>query len=166
MLREDLADGPLDIVQVRGAVDYAVAALEIVDSRIEGWDISFGDSVADNASSGLYVLGAERRSLDEVEPVDVDMSMRIDGEKVSTGNGAACLGDPLAAVAWLAHQARTFGVPLRAGQVILSGALGPMRPVGAGAVVTATITGLGTVTTRFGPAPQHAHPASQQEDHA
>ncbi len=150
VLSEDLAEGPLDVAQVRGAIAYAVAALEIVDSRITNWDISFGDTVADNASSGLYVLGSEHRTLAEVEPVDVTMSMSIDGEEVSTGNGAACLGDPLTAVAWLAHQARTFGEPLRAGQVILSGALGPMRPVAAGSVVTATISGLGTVTARFG----------------
>jgi 2-keto-4-pentenoate hydratase len=154
VLAEDLADGPLDVAQVRGAIAYAVAALEIVDSRIADWDISFADTVADNASSGLYVLGAERRTLDEVEPVDVTMSMTIDGEEVSTGNGAACLGDPLRAVAWLAHQARTFGEPLRAGQVVLSGALGPMRPVAPGAVVTATISGLGTVTARFSQTPQ------------
>ena len=149
VLAEDLAVGPLDDAQVRDAIAYAVAALEIVDSRIRGWDISFGDTVADNASAGLYVLGAQRRTLAEVEPVEVTMSMSIDVEQVSTGTGAACLGDPLRAVAWLAHQARTFGEPLRAGQVILSGALGPMRPVTAGQVVTADINRLGTVTARF-----------------
>ncbi|UMG94148.1 fumarylacetoacetate hydrolase family protein [Nocardioides sp. TF02-7] len=149
LLSEDLADGPLDDAQVRGAVGEVVASLEIVDSRIAGWDISFGDTVADNASAGLYVLGDERLTLADVEPVAVDMTMTIDGEEASTGNGAACLGDPLRAVAWLAHQARRFGEPLRAGQVVLSGALGPMRPVHPGAVVSATISGLGTVTARF-----------------
>jgi 2-keto-4-pentenoate hydratase len=149
VLADDLDEGPLDIGRIRGAVAYAVAALEIVDSRIAGWDITFGDTVADNASSGLYVLGAELRTLDEFEPAEVTMSMTIDGEEVSTGTGAACLGDPLKAVAWLAYQARTFGEPLRAGQVVLSGALGPMRPVEPGAVVVAEIIGLGTVTTRF-----------------
>lgn len=149
VLSKDLADGPLDSAQVADAIEYAVAALEIVDSRIEGWDISFGDTVADSASSGLYVLGTERRTLDEVRPIEVEMEMSIDGETVSTGNGAACLGDPLNAVAWLAHQARTFGEPLRAGQVILSGALGPMRPIAPGQTVIATVSGLGTVTARF-----------------
>ena len=115
--------------QVRAAVDYAVAALEIVDSRVANWDIKFGDTVADNASSGLYVLGAERRTLDEVEPVGVQMTMSVNGEQVSTGSGAACLGDPLNALAWLAGKAREFGEPLRSGQVILSGALGPMVAV-------------------------------------
>ncbi|WP_244928853.1 fumarylacetoacetate hydrolase family protein [Nocardioides sp. W7] len=149
VLKDDLAEGPLDLGQVRGAIDYAVAALEICGSRVAGWDISFGDTVADNASAGAYVLGTERRTLDEVEPRDVAMTMSIDDEVVSTGTGAACLGDPLQAVVWLAQQAREFGVPLQAGQVILSGALGPMRPVAAGNTVTATITGLGTVTTTF-----------------
>ncbi|SEP05543.1 2-keto-4-pentenoate hydratase [Trujillonella endophytica] len=149
VLAEDLAEGPLDLAQVRAAIDHAVAALEIVDSRITDWDISFADTVADNASSGVYVLGGQRRSLDDLEPVDVTMSMSIDGEEVSTGTGAACLGDPLVAVAWLAHQARTFGEPLRAGQVVLSGALGPMRPIPPGATVTAAISGLGSVTAQF-----------------
>lgn len=149
ILGEDLADGPLDTAQCRAAVAEAVAALEIVDSRITDWDISFADTVADNASSGLYVLGDQRRTLDDFEPVEVTMSMRIDGAEVSTGTGAACLGDPLNALSWLARQARTFGEPLRAGQVILSGALGPMRPLHPGATVTATVVGLGTVSASF-----------------
>lgn len=149
VLKEDLADGPLDHAQVRAAIDYAVAALEIVDSRVANWDIKFGDTVADNASSGLYVLGAERRTLDEVEPVGVQMTMSVNGEQVSTGSGAACLGDPLNALAWLAGKAREFGEPLRSGQVILSGALGPMVAVSHGDVVTADLTGLGSVTATF-----------------
>jgi 2-oxopent-4-enoate hydratase len=151
VLAEDLAEGPLDDAQVRRSIAYAVAALEIVDSRIREWDISFADTVADNASSGLYVLGTQRRTLAELEPVEVEMTMTIDGVVVSVGNGAACLGDPLRAVAWLAHQARTFGEPLRAGQVVLSGALGPMSPVAAGAEVAARISGLGSVTALFSP---------------
>jgi 2-oxopent-4-enoate hydratase len=150
VLKDDLAEGPLDAEQVRGAVDFVVAALEICGSRVEGWDISFGDTVADNASAGAYVLGTTRRSLDEVEPREVVMTMSIDGEEVSTGAGAACLGDPLDAVVWLARQARELGDPLRAGQVILSGALGPMRPVAPGATVTATISELGSVSISFG----------------
>lgn len=149
VLAEDLAEGPLDLAQVRSAVAYAVAALEIVDSRVAGWNIRFGDTVSDNASSGLYVLGSERRTLDEVEPVQVEMSMTLNGVEVSTGSGAACLGDPLNALAWLAGKAREFGEPLRAGQVILSGALGPMVDVPPGAVVTAGLSGLGTVTATF-----------------
>ncbi|MFC0316574.1 2-keto-4-pentenoate hydratase [Gordonia phosphorivorans] len=149
VLKADLAEGPLDTEQIRAAIDYGVAAIEICDSRIEGWDIAFADTVADNASSGVYVLGTDRKTLDEFAPVEVGMRMLINGEEVSTGNGAACLGDPLNAVAWLARAARDFGEPLRAGQVILSGALGPMRPLAAGDQVTVEISGLGTVNARF-----------------
>lgn len=149
VLDADLTEGALDLDQVRDAIGYAVAALEICDSRVENWDISFGDTVADNASAGAYVLGPQRLRLDQVVPRDVEMTMTVTGQEDSTGTGAACLGDPLVAVQWLARQARDFGQPLLAGQVILSGALGPMRPVGPGAEVTATITGLGRVTAIF-----------------
>jgi 2-keto-4-pentenoate hydratase len=149
ILGADLDRGPFDLDQCRAAVAYQVAAIEIVDSRIANWDISFADTVADNASSGLYVLSDNRFTLDQVEPVEVTMSMRIDGEEVSTGSGAACLGDPLNALSWLARRAYEFGEPLRAGQVILSGALGPMRPLHPGATVDVEITGLGTVTASF-----------------
>lgn len=73
-------------------------------SRIGGWDISFGGTVADNASAGAYVLGSEKKTLQEFVPRDVEMSMTVDGEEVSTGNDAACLGDPVNALVWLARQ--------------------------------------------------------------
>ncbi|CAN5575679.1 fumarylacetoacetate hydrolase family protein [soil metagenome] len=149
VLGADLVDGDLGPEQVRAAVAYAVAAIEIVDSRIAGWDITFADTVADNGSSALYVLGTTTRTLAEVEPVDVEMTMTRNGEVVSTGNGAACLGDPLLALAWLARTAREFGEPLRAGQVILSGALGPMVAVEAGDAFEAQISGLGSVSVTF-----------------
>jgi 2-keto-4-pentenoate hydratase len=149
VLKEDLADGELSRERVSAAVDYAVAAMEVADSRITTWDITFGDTVADNASAGVYVLAGERRTLAEFAPKDVEMTMTVTGQPDSTGNGAACLGDPLLALQWLALKAREFGSPLHAGQVVLSGALGPMRPVLPGASATATITGLGTVTLHF-----------------
>lgn len=151
VLRADLAQGPLDIAQCRQAVNYAVAAMEIVDSRIEDWDIAFGDTVADNASGGRFVLGEVHRSLEEVEPVEVSMSMSIGDAVVSTGDGSACLGDPLNALCWLAEMAREHGDPLRAGQIVLSGALGPMCPVRSGDIATVDIRGLGSVTARFVP---------------
>lgn len=149
VLGTDLVDGDLDDAQVRAAVAQVIPALEIVDSRIAGWDITFADTVADNGSSALYVLGATSKTLDEVEPVDVEMTMTRDGEVVSTGNGAACLGDPLNALAWLARTARDFGQPLLAGQVVLSGALGPMVAVTPGDSFEAQITGLGSVSVTF-----------------
>lgn len=149
VLKADLGDGDLGVAQVRAAVDYAVAAIEVCGSRIADWDIRFADTVADNASSGVYVLGTERRTLAEFEPAEVTMSMSLGGVEVSSGTGAACLGDPLNAVVWLAHTAREFGEPLRAGQVVLSGALGPMRAITPGSHVAVTISGLGSVSASF-----------------
>jgi 2-keto-4-pentenoate hydratase len=134
---------------VRTAVDVAVPALEIVDSRIEGWDITFTDTVADQASSGLFVVGSEGRSLDDLEPREVTMSLTINGEERSAGNGAACLGDPLEALRWLAVQAWRFGDPLRAGHLILSGALGPFVPFAPGDRVEASISGFAPLIADF-----------------
>lgn len=134
---------------VRSAVDVALPALEIVDSRIEDWDITFTDTVADNASSGLYVVGHEGRTLDDIEPRDVVMSLTINDEERSAGTGAACLGDPLEALRWLAVQAWRFGDPLRAGHLVLSGALGPFVPFAAGDRVTASISGFAPLTVSF-----------------
>lgn len=150
VLNEDLDDGDLGPDQVRRAVAYAVAAIEVVDSRIAGWDIAITDTVADNASSGLFVLGARQVPLDEFEPADTTMSLTLDGQVVSEGTGRACLGDPLAALGWLARTAREFGDPLRAGQLVLSGALGPMVAVTPGARFRAEISSLGPVAASFG----------------
>ncbi|MEV8372965.1 fumarylacetoacetate hydrolase family protein [Kribbella sp. NPDC056861] len=153
VLKADLVTGPFDAETVAQAVDYAVAALEIVDSRITGWDITFADTVADNASAAQYVLGRERVGLDAFVPREVTMSMSLNGEVASTGAGTASLGDPLAALAWLATTALAMGAPLSAGEVVLSGALGPVVPIGADDFVTATISGLGSVQASFVKAP-------------
>ncbi|WP_330256948.1 fumarylacetoacetate hydrolase family protein [Nocardia sp. NBC_00565] len=146
VLSDDLDFDQLDAISARGAIECAVAALEIVDSRIADWDISFADTVADNASSGWFVLGADRLSVDDFEPRDIGMSMFVDGEIVSTGTGSACLGDPLNALAWLARTARDFGDPLRAGEIVLSGALGPMAPLRPGVHVRSELfTGTATL---------------------
>lgn len=126
------------------SVASAHVALEIVDSRIAGWDISYADTVADNASSGLFVLGDPVT----VEPRLAEMTMRLNGEVVSKGTGEDCLGDPLNALRWLTETAERFGEPLRPGQIVLSGALGPMVAVTAGDVVETTISGV-TLTVRF-----------------
>jgi 2-keto-4-pentenoate hydratase len=147
-------DGELTPDVVRAAVSSAHVALEIVDSRIADWDISYADTVADNASSGLFALGDE---LVGVEPRDVEMQLTLNGAVVSTGNGAACLGDPLGALLWLARTAQEYGDPLRAGQLVLSGALGPMAAVSGGDTVVATLTvagrEVGRVDVHFTPPP-------------
>ena len=142
-------EADITIELVRSAVEVALPALEIVDSRIDQWDITFTDTVADNASSGLYVVGQEGQTLDQLEPREVEMSLTINGEVRSSGNGAACLGDPLEALRWLAVQCHRFGDPLRAGQVVLSGALGPFVPFAAGDRVEASISGFEPLTATF-----------------
>ncbi|PPJ25686.1 2-keto-4-pentenoate hydratase [Nocardia nova] len=150
VLGADLAGDDLGLSAVRAAVEYATAALEIVDSRIANWDITIGDTIADNASSGLFVLGDRKVSLAEFEPVNVAMTMQLDGAAASAGTGADCLGDPMIALLWLARTAQAFGEPLRAGQVVLSGALGPMAVVRPGTTVRAEISALGEVVADFG----------------
>lgn len=155
VLKTDLVDGDLSDEQIRDAVDYAVAALEIVDSRIADWDITITDTVADNASSGLFVLADRQVTLDEFTPRDVQMRMYSDDVLVSEGTGTACLGDPLNALAWLARTARRYGNPLQAGQIILSGALGPMVPTPPGTHIRAEIGPLGSVVANFAPKEGH-----------
>lgn len=140
----------VDRESVIAAVDCAVAAFEIVDSRIRDWRISIIDTVADNASSALFVLGDQRVPLDIFDTVGATMTMTEDGEVVSTGSGARCLGDPLNALVWVAQTAARLGRPLRAGEIILSGALGPMVPVAPGRTYVAQISQLGTVTAIAG----------------
>jgi 2-keto-4-pentenoate hydratase len=146
----DVPENEITLDFVRNAVEVALPALEIVDSRIENWDIGFTDTVADNASSGLFVIGTDGKPLTEIEPRNVEMSLTINGEVRSSGNGAACLGDPLEALRWLAVQASRFGDPLRAGHLILSGALGPFVPFAAGDDVVATISGFDPLSVKFG----------------
>ncbi|CAN5687124.1 fumarylacetoacetate hydrolase family protein [soil metagenome] len=152
VLARDIApatEAEITLDLVRAAVDVALPALEIVDSRIADWAIGFTDTVADNASSGLYVVGDAGRRLDGFEPVDVVMSLTVNGEERSAGTGAACLGDPLEALRWLAVQAWRFGDPLRAGHLILSGALGPFVPFHPGDRVEASITGFAPLSVHF-----------------
>lgn len=148
-LRADL-DGDLDEASLRAAVATVHAAIEIVDSRIARWDITITDTVADNASSGMFAINERGFTLDEVEPRAVTMQLSVNGSPASSGSGEACLGDPLTALAWLARQAREFGDPLRAGEIVLSGALGPMATVQPGDAVQGEISQLGAVSVRFG----------------
>ena len=149
VLKDDLDGEILSSEEVSSAVDHAVAALEIVDSRIADWDLTIADTVADNASSGLFLLGADRLTLDEFSPRDATMRMYADDTLVSEGDGKACLGDPLLPLTWLARTAAAYGNPLRAGQIILSGALGPMAPAPPGTRIRAEIAPLGEVSATF-----------------
>lgn len=146
---------PIDVdrlttAELIDAVAFVLPALEIVDSRIAAWDIGIVDTVADNASSGLFVLGTEPRPLDDLDLTLCGMVLEKNGEQVSFGAGAACLGHPLHALAWLARTMDRAGRPLGEGDVILSGALGPMVAAGPGDRFEARINGLGRVGVRFG----------------
>lgn len=131
------------------ATAFVRPALEIVGSRIKNWNISIVDTIADNASSGLFVVGKEKRRLEGMDLRAISMRMTKRGDVVSEGNGAACLDNPLNAVAWLAGELGRRGRPLRAGDIVLSGALGPMVPVNSGDTFEASLEGLGTVSAQF-----------------
>ena len=149
VLAHDLTTPEIRPADVAAATAYVVVALEIVDSRIAGWDIDIVDTVADNASSGLFVLGDQHVELGGLDLPACQMTLWRNGELVSKGSGAACLGDPLIAAAWLATTARDRGRPLRAGEIVLSGALGPMVPVTPGDEFCAGVGGLGEVRVSF-----------------
>jgi 2-keto-4-pentenoate hydratase len=150
VLERDLDSAPHGFAQVVRAVAFALPAIEVVDSRIAGWDISIVDTVADNASCGLYVLGGRPVPLSAFDARTVPMAMTRDGVEVSSGIGAACLGHPLHAARWLADVMCQRGVPLRAGDVIMTGALGPMVDLAPGQELVARFGPLGEVTTRIG----------------
>ena len=147
VLEEDLDKLQHSFGDIMRATAYALPAIEIVDSRIAGWDIGIVDTVADNASFGLYVIGGQPVPLDSVNLRTIPMSMTINGTQVSSGSGAACLGHPLNAARWLADQMSARHTPLRAGDVVMTGALGPMHPLSPGDQVVASFGDLGTVTT-------------------
>lgn len=154
VLGADLPHEQATSVDVIRATEYLLPAIEIVDSRVENWDISIVDTVADNASSGLFVLGTSPQPVSKVDLRLCGMVLEHAGEPVSVGAGAACLGNPLNAVVWLASTMARNGTPLCAGDVVLSGALGPMVPVTPGASYEARISGLGSVRVSFSPASQ------------
>ena len=140
----------LTTAELIDSVAYALPAIEVVDSRIAGWNIRIVDTVADNASSGMFVLGTKPVPLTDLDLRLCGMVLEKNGEPTSFGAGAACLGNPLHALGWLAAKMAEVGLPLEKGDVILSGALGPMVAVAPGDSVEARIGGLGSVRVSFG----------------
>ena len=148
-LSKDLDSPGITLAEVLSAIEYAVAAIEVVDSRIANWDIQITDTIADNASSGLYVLGSRPVKLDGFDHLNCGMVIENNGEIVCSGQGSACLGNPLNACLWLAQMMIKYGRPLKAGDLILSGALGPLTQVEGGQVYEMKIEGLGSVRADF-----------------
>jgi 2-keto-4-pentenoate hydratase len=148
ILADDL-DGDLSESRIRAAAGVAVPAIEIVDSRVRDWSISIVDTIADNGSSALFVLGTGAAAAADLDFSSRTMRLTQDGVVVSTGRGSDCLGSPLNALRWLARTAQDNGSPLRAGHIVLSGALGPMVPVRPGSTYAAEIDGIGSVEVSF-----------------
>lgn len=150
ILKGDLKGPGITREQVIAATDYVQPCIEIIDSRVKDWKIKIQDTVADNASSAYFVLGEQKSALDlNLRLREKGMALRVNGEVLSTGVGAACLDDPILAVAWLANTMGKFGVSLKAGDIILSGAYGPVVPVQKGDQVEVEISGLGSVSCKF-----------------
>jgi 2-keto-4-pentenoate hydratase len=164
VLGRDLPHPQTTVADVIRAVDFALPALEIVDSRIAGWDITLVDTVADNASSGLFVLGTAPVPLTSVDLRSVRMTLLKNGQPVSEGSGRDCLDGPLNAAVWLASTLASMGDPLREGDIVLTGALGPMAVATPGSSFEARISGLGGVRVGFATDDSRCAPDDKEND--
>jgi 2-oxopent-4-enoate/cis-2-oxohex-4-enoate hydratase len=149
VLKHDLQGAGVTDQQVLDATDYVCACFEIVDSRIRDWKIRIEDTVADNASCGVFVLGRERVAPHTLDLAAVKMDIRKNGVHVASGIGSAVQGHPATAVAWLANTLGRFGIPFRAGEIILSGSLAPLLPALAGDRFEMTLAGIGSASISF-----------------
>lgn len=149
VLAKDLKGPGISITNVIDATDYIVPAIEIIDSRIKDWKIKFEDTVADNGSSAKVILGGIPTNIDQVDLRHIGMVLDVNGTQISTGAGAAVLGNPLKAVVWLANKLGEFGIPLKAGEVILSGAITAAVPIRSGDIFNAHFAHIGSVSVGF-----------------
>lgn len=149
VLKKDINFPNPSLAEIEAAIDYAVAAIEIVGSRIADWNIKITDTIADNASASHFVLGDVKKQLSEIDLMGCEMQLFQNNQLVSQGSGDACMGSPLIAVQWLAKKMVEIGNPLQAGDLILSGALGPMVNVVEGDKILTTVEGLGSVSVQF-----------------
>lgn len=149
VLKEDLKGPGITAMDVIRATDYVLPCFEIVDSRITDWKLKIQDTVADNASCGVYVLGKTKGDPRKLDITLAGMVLEKNGELYSTGVGAAVQGSPANAVAWLANTLGELGIPFKAGEVILSGSQSTLVPVADGDELVCTVGGLGSCRVRF-----------------
>lgn len=149
VLRKDLKGPNVTVDDVLDATDYIASALEIVDSRVTDWKITLADTVADNASSGLFVIGEQRFQVEDIDLPAIEMSLFKNGERINTGYGSDVLGHPAKCVAWLANKLSEYNVVLKAGEVILSGALSAAVTAEKGDRFTAGFSHIGKVEVTF-----------------
>jgi len=149
VLGKDLEEENITTTKVLSAIEYALACIELVGSRIENWDIKITDTIADNASASHFVLGHKPVKLENLDLINGKMILEKNGELASKGAGSACLGSPINAMLWLAKTMQRLGRPMRAGDLIMTGALGPMVNIVAGDHFRAEIEGLGEVSVKF-----------------
>jgi len=149
VLKHELNGPGITRQQVLAATEYVAPCFEIVDSRIENWNIAIADTIADNASCGVFVLGGARVVPGALDLANVRLDLYRNGQLHSSGLGSAVQGHPAEAVAWLANTLGWFGVTLNAGDIILSGSLVPLVPVQAGDEFNLAISDLGTASIRF-----------------
>lgn len=151
ILKKDLKGPRISTLDVLQATECVVPALEIIDSRIRNWDITLPDTIADNASSGFYLLGDKPMSIDQLNLKQTGMALYRNGRLCNTGVGAAALGDPAYCVAWLANKLAEFDITLKAGEIILSGALSVAVSAKPGDFFQARFANIGEVSVRFLP---------------
>lgn len=149
VLGQDLVGPGVTASDVLAATESVACCFEIVDSRIHDWKIRIEDTVADNASCGVFALGKQLVDPRSLDLAAAELTMWKNGEPVGSGLGSAVQGHPCEAVAWLANTLGKLGIPFRKGEIILSGALAPLVPVGPGDHIEMTISGLGSASLRF-----------------
>lgn len=149
VLKHDLKGPGITAMDVIRATDYVLPCFEIVDSRISNWQIKIQDTVADNASCGVFVLGKTKGDPRKLDITLAGMVLEKNGELFSTGVGAAVQGSPANAVAWLANTLGELGIPFKAGEVILSGSQSALVPVTDGDELVCSVGGLGSCRVKF-----------------
>ncbi len=149
VMARELQGPGVSSADVLGAVAGALPAIEVIDSRVADWKIKLPDTIADNASCARVVCAGRLTAVEDLDLRTIGMVLSVNGELAATGAGAAVLGNPVRCIAWLANKLGEFGVPLRAGDLVIAGALHAALPVAAGDSVHAEFAELGAVTTRF-----------------